>query len=165
MRSEETAEGVDVERARLKSTSLEPASLEPASLDKFSDREFRAVVLRALRLLLVLSLAVLPLVWWRMGGWRSGAMLVVGAAISGSGLWEWLRLLTALMPRLEGGGKASPMALLLVGFFMRLAIVLAVLYGSLRFLEGSRVALAVGLGLGIFALTIEAVRLARVWTA
>lgn len=133
-------------------------------MDDFSDRDFREVVLRALRLLAVLTLVALPLVWWRAGGWRGAAMLLVGAVISGSGLWEWLRLLTALMPRLEGGGRASPIGLLLVGFFFRLALVLAVLYGSLKFLRGSDIALAVGLGLGIFALTIEGVRLARAWT-
>ncbi len=134
------------------------------SMADFSDRDFRAVVLRALRLLLVLTLVALPLVWWRMGGWRSAGMLLVGAGISGSGLWEWLRLLTGLMPRLDGGGKVGSMGLLLSGFFLRLAVVLAVLYGSLRLLEGSVVALAVGLGLGIFALTIEGVRLAKAWT-
>ena len=133
-------------------------------LDDFSDRDFREVVLRALRLLAVLTVVALPLVWWRGGGWRGAAMLLVGAVISGSGLWEWLRLLTAVMPRLEGGGRASPMGLLLVGFLFRLALVLAVLYGSLRFLRGSDIALAAGLGLGIFALTIEGVRLARTWT-
>ena len=137
---------------------------ELAGADNFTDRDFREVVLRALRLLAVLTLVALPVVWWRMGGWRSATMLLVGSVISGSGLWEWLRLLTALMPRLEGGGKASPMALLLLGFFLRLAIVLAVLYGSLKFLRGSDIALAVGLGLGIFALTIEGVRLAKAWT-
>ena len=137
---------------------------EPAEVRDFTDRDFRKVVLRALRLLAVVTLAALPLVWWRMGGWRSATMLLVGAVISGSGLWEWLRLLTALLPRLEGGGKASPMGLLLAGFFLRLAIVLMVLYGTLRFLRGSDIALAVGLGLGIFALTIEGVRLAKAWT-
>ncbi len=140
---------------------------EPAEVRDFSDftdRDFREVVLRALRLLGMLTMAALPVVWWRMGGWRSATMLLVGAVISGSGLWEWLRLLTALMPRLEGGGKASPMGLLLAGFFLRLAIVLLVLYGSLKFLRGSDIALAVGLGLGIFALTIEGVRLAKAWT-
>lgn len=137
---------------------------ELAGMENFSDRDFREVVLRALRLLAMLTAVALPLVWWRMGGWRSATMLLVGAVISGSGLWEWLRLLTALMPRLEGGGKASPMGLLLTGFFLRLAIVLLVLYGSLKFLRGSDIALAVGLGLGIFALTIEGVRLAKAWT-
>ncbi len=137
---------------------------EPAEVRDFTDRDFRKVVLRALRLLTVVTLVALPLVWWRMGGWRSATMLLVGALISGSGLWEWLRLLTALLPRLEGGGKASPMGLLLAGFFLRLAIVLMVLYGTLRFLRGSDIALAVGLGLGIFALTIEGVRLAKAWT-
>ncbi len=137
---------------------------EPAEVRDFTDRDFRKVVLRALRLLAVVTVVALPLVWWRMGGWRSATMLLVGAVISGSGLWEWLRLLTALLPRLEGGGKASPMGLLLAGFFLRLAIVLTVLYGTLRFLRGSDIALAVGLGLGIFALTIEGVRLAKAWT-
>ncbi len=136
----------------------------PSNLANFTDRDFRAVVLRALRLLAVVTVAALPFVWWRMGGWRSATMLAVGAAISGSGLWEWLRLLTALMPRLEGGGRASPTGLLLAGFFFRLAVVVAVLYGSLRFLRGSDIALAAGLGLGIFALTIEGVRLAKAWT-
>ena len=137
---------------------------ELAGMENFTDRDFREVVLRALRLLAVVTVLALPLVWWRMGGWRSATMLLVGAVISGSGLWEWLRLLTGLMPRLEGGGKASPMGLLLVGFFVRLAAVIVVLYGSLRFLRGSDIALAVGLGLGIFALTIEGVRLAKAWT-
>ncbi len=140
----------------------EPVPVE--GMKDFSDRDFRAVVLRALRLLALLTLVALPAVWWRLGGWRSGAMLLVGSLISGSGLWEWLRLLTALMPRLEGGGKASPMGLLLTGFFLRLAGVLVVLYGSLKYLEGSVIALAVGLGLGIFSLTIEGVRLAKAWT-
>ena len=140
----------------------EPAEVRDFS--NFTDRDFREVVLRALRLLAVLTFVALPVVWWRRGGWRSAMMLLVGSVISGSGLGEWLRLLTALMPRLEGGGKANPMGLLLLGFFLRLAIVLGVLYGSLKFLRGSDIALAVGLGLGIFALTIEGVRLAKAWT-
>jgi hypothetical protein len=39
-----------------------------------------------------------------------------------------------------------------------------VLYVSLKFLNGSVIAIAVGLGLGIVSLTIEAIRLARTWT-
>ncbi len=56
------------------------------------------------------------------------------------------------------------MALLLGGFFLRLGLVVVVLYGSLKFLEGSVVALAVGLGLGVFSLTIEGLRLVKAWT-
>jgi hypothetical protein len=141
-------------------------------LESFSDADFRRTILRALRLLLVLTLVALPVVWWRGGGWRSGMELVVGAAISGSGLWEWLRLLTALMRRMDASPpnadgttkKQGSMGLLLFGFFLRLAVVVAVLYASLRFLEGSVIALAVGLGLGVVALTVEGLRLVKAWT-
>ncbi len=138
------------------------------ALESFSDGDFRQTILRAIRLLLVLTVVALPLVWWRLGGWRAGAMLLVGSAISASGLWEWLRLLTALMARMdaseEGIEGTRPMGLLLTGFFVRLAVVVVVLYGSLRYLEGSVVALAAGLGLGVFSLTVEGLRLVKAWT-
>lgn len=137
-------------------------------LESFTDQDFRRTILRALRLVLVLTVVALPLVWWRMGGWRSALMLVVGSAISASGLWEWLRLMTALMQRMDGGGQVSgkprAMGLLLSGFFLRLGVVVVVLYGSLKLLEGSVVALAVGLGLGVISLTIEGLRLVKAWT-
>ncbi len=132
-------------------------------LEGFTDQDFRQTILRALRLLLVLTAIALPVLWWKLG-WRSGAMLLVGAAISASGLWEWLRLLTALMERMDGGDKARPVGLVLTGFFVRLVVVVGVLYGSLRLLDGSVVALATGLGLGIFSLTIEGLRLVKAWT-
>ncbi len=137
-------------------------------LSEFTDADFRATILRALRLLAVLTLVALPMIWWKLG-WRSGVLLLVGAAISGSGLWEWLRLLTAVMRRMDAGGEAGasmrPMGLILVGFFVRLVLVVGVLYGSLRLLEGSVIAIALGLGLGIVSLTIEGLRLVRAWTA
>ncbi len=133
------------------------------ALESFSDRDFRETILRAIRLLLILTLLALPLLWWK-AGWRSGAMLLVGAAISASGLWEWLRLLTVLMERMDGGEKPRPVAMLLTGFFVRLAVVVAVLYVSLRFLGGFVLPLAVGLGLGVFALTVEGLRLVKAWT-
>lgn len=173
------------------------------TLDSFSDADFRRTIVRAIRLLLGLTAVALPLVWWRMGGWRGAAMLLVGSAISASGLWEWLRLLTAVMTRMdvaelagsvdaareeqstavkispadeeredesaqkerpEKPGKVGGMGLLLTGFFMRLGVVVVVLYGSLRYLEGSVVALAAGLGLGVFSLTVEGLRLVKAWT-
>ena len=137
-------------------------------LSEFTDADFRATILRALRLLAVLTLVALPLIWWKLG-WRSGVLLLVGAGISGSGLWEWLRLLTAVMRRMDVGGDPAasmrPMGLILVGFFVRLVLVVGVLYGSLRLLEGSVIAIALGLGLGIVSLTIEGLRLVKAWTA
>ena len=132
-------------------------------LGAFSDEDFRRTILRALRLVAVLTAIALPLIWWKLG-WRSGALLLVGAGISASGLWEWLRLLTAVMKRMDAGGELRPMALVLFGFFVRLVLVVGVLYGSLKVLQGSVVAIAVGLGLGVFALMIEGLRLVKAWT-
>jgi hypothetical protein len=133
------------------------------SLEGFSDDDFRVTILRALRLLAVLTALGAALAWWKMG-WRSAALLLVGAAISGSGLWEWLRLMTAVMARMDAGGKARPMGWVLVGFFLRLGLTVVVLYVSLKSLDGSVFALAAGLGLGIVSLTFEALRLLKAWT-
>jgi hypothetical protein len=137
---------------------------------KFDDADFRRAILRALRLLAVLTVLGGALAWWKLG-WQSAVLLLVGAAISGSGLWEWLRLMSAVMERMDAasaaGGepyKPRPIALLLTGFFLRLGGAVAVLYVTLKYLDGSVYALAAGLGLGIFALTIEGLRLVKAWT-
>ena len=78
-------------------------------------------------------------------------------------------MLTAVMRRMDAGGEAGasmrPMGLILVGFFVRLVMVVVVLYGSLKLLEGSVIAIALGLGLGILSLSIEGLRLVKAWTA
>ena len=51
----------------------------------FSDEDFRRTILRALRLLAVVTVVVAPILWWKLG-WQSAVLLLVGAAISGSGL-------------------------------------------------------------------------------
>ena len=133
------------------------------ALDGFSDDDFRRTMLRALRLLAVVTVVALPVVWWKLG-WQSAVLLIVGSTISGSGLWEWLRLMTAVMARMDAGGHARPMGLVLAGFFLRLGLTVVVLYVSLKFLDGSVYALAAGIGLGIFALSFEALRLVKAWT-
>jgi len=116
-----------------------------------------------LRLMAVFTVVAAPVVWWKMG-WQSALLLVVGSLISGSGLFEWLRLMTAVMVRMDGGEKARPMGLVLTGFFLRLGLTVAVLYVSLKVLNGSVYALAAGLALGVFALSIEGLRLIKAWT-
>ena len=74
-----------------------------------------------MRLLGVITAVGLPLVWWKLGG-ASAGLLLVGAVISGSGLYEWLRLMTAMMERMDAGGTARPMGMILVGFFLRLGL-------------------------------------------
>lgn len=129
----------------------------------FTDADFRRTMLSALRLLAVVTVVAVPLVWWKMG-WASAALLVVGAVISGSGLWEWLRLMTAVMERMDAGGTARPMAMILVGFFLRLGLAVVLLYVSLKLLDGSVFALAGGLALGVCSLSIEGLRLMKAWT-
>ena len=129
----------------------------------FNDEDFRRTILRALRLLAVVTVVVAPILWWKLG-WQSAVLLLVGAAISGSGLFEWLRLMTAVMVRMDGGAKAKPMGMVLLGFFLRLGLTIVLLYVSLKVLNGSVYALAGGLALGVFALSVEGLRLMKAWT-
>ena len=114
--------------------------------------------------LAVLTVVAIALFWWK-AGWQSAALLLVGAAISAASLWEWLRLMTAIMERMDGGGKARPMGMVLVGFFLRMGLTVVVLYVSLKYLNGTVFALAAGLGLGVFSLSVEGIRLMNRWTA
>jgi hypothetical protein len=65
---------------------------------------------------------------------------------------------------MDGGEKAKPMGLILFGFFLRLGLTVVLLYVSLKILNGSVYALAAGLALGVFALTVEGLRLMKAWT-
>jgi VanZ family protein len=132
-------------------------------MDTLTDADFKRTIWSALRMIAVVTAVATPLVWWKMG-WQSAVLLLVGAAISGSGLYEWLRLMTAVMVRMDSGEKARPMGRLLTGFFVRLGLTVAVLYVSLKVLNGSVYALAAGLALGVFALAIEGLRLVKAWT-
>src|SRR3984885_3083395 len=132
-------------------------------MENFTDADFKRTIWSALRLLAVITAVASPLVWWKMG-WQSAVLLLVGAAISGSGLFEWLRLMTAVMGRMDGGEKARPMGLVLFGFFLRLGLTVVVLFVGLKVLNGSVYALAAGLALGVFALTVEGLRLMKAWT-
>ena len=132
-------------------------------MDTLTDADFKRTVWNALRLMALITVVAVPLVWWKMG-WQSAILLLVGVLISGSGLFEWLRLMTAVMVRMDGGEKARPMGLLLTGFFLRLGLTVAALYVSLKLLNGSVYALAAGLALGVFALSIEGLRLIKAWT-
>ena len=133
------------------------------AMESFSDEDFKRTIWRALRLLVVVTVIVAPVLWWKLG-WQSALLLLVGSAISGSGLYEWLRLMTAVMVRMDGGAKARPMGMVLLGFFVRLGLTVVLLYVSLKVLNGSVYALAGGLALGVFALSVEGLRLMKAWT-
>ena len=133
------------------------------SLGGLTDEDFKQTIVRALRLLAVIAAIGMAFCWWK-AGWKSAALLLVGAGISGSGLWEWMRLMVAVMERMDEGAVGRPMAGVLVGFFVRLGLTVVVLYVSLKYLNGSVYALAAGLGLVVFGLAIEGIRLVRAGT-
>ena len=125
-----------------------------------TDADVRNTMLASIRLLAILSAIAAALFWWR-SGWPSAVLLVVGAVISASSLWEWLRLMTAINRQMDAGQTPRPMGLILFGFFTRLCLTVAVLYGSLKYLHGTVLALAAGLGLGLLSLSFEALRLLK----
>ena len=137
--------------------------LEPGETDYshtsvgMTDADLRNTMLSSIRLLAILSLVVMALFWWK-SGWSSALLVIIGAAISMASLWEWLRLMTALMERMDAGDAARPMGGVLIGFFIRLGLTVVILYVSLKALHGSVFALAAGLGLGVFCLTVEVLR-------
>ncbi|MDE1161755.1 MAG: hypothetical protein PW792_07385 [Acidobacteriaceae bacterium] len=135
-------------------------------LSNFTDAEASAIIVRALRWVALLAVITAPIVAWKLG-WQSALLLVAGAAISAAGLWKWLRLMTAVIARMDTSSDTRtprPLGRVLLGFFLTLGLMLVVLYGSLKLLDGSVYALFAGLGMGIVALTIEAIRTVKAWT-
>ena len=131
---------------------------------EFTDAHLKAAMLRALRLVAMLA-AVAFVALWFTAGWQTAMLLLAGALVSASGLWEWQKLIALINARLDnaqapGTGGSGSLGVVL-GFFLRLVIAGAVLYGSLRCFHGPVYALVGGLGLAAFALAVEAVRLVR----
>jgi len=62
------------------------------SFDTYSDDDFKRSIWSALRMIAIAVAIGVPLLWWKLG-WQSAVLLAVGAVISGSGLFEWLRLM------------------------------------------------------------------------
>ncbi|MGI4756967.1 MAG: hypothetical protein ACRYGF_08990 [Janthinobacterium lividum] len=140
---------------------------EGTTLGNFTDADAAGVIEGAVKLVVVLAMVGVAISWWK-AGWQSALLLLVGAAISATGLWEWRRLMTALMVRMEpaegehlAGAKRPSIGFALAGFFLRLFVVVSVLYVSLKYLNGSVLALAAGLAMGVIALTVEGLRLLR----
>ena len=74
------------------------------AFEQLSDADFKRTIMNALRLLGILTAIAAPLLYWKLG-WKSAVLLLVGVVISGSGLWEWLRLMTAVMARMDAGAS------------------------------------------------------------
>ncbi len=132
----------------------------PESASAMTDDDLRGMLRRALRTVAILA-AVLFIVFAFTLGWQTGLLLLAGAAISFTGIWEWRSLALAVFARLDNQQQARPMGRTLVMFFLRLGMAIAILYVSLRCLHGSLYALLAGLGLAVIALSFEALRYLR----
>lgn len=129
-------------------------------VEGIGDNDLRLMLKRALRLVAVLAAVLFAVLTFTMG-WRSGAMLLVGALISWTGIWEWRKLTTVVFARLDNQEPARPAGRTVVMFFLRLGLAGGILYVSLRFLNGSVYALVAGLCLAVAALSVEALRVLR----
>jgi hypothetical protein len=136
---------------------------DASTLSDFTEQDLKATLTRALRWVGILGMMGVA-VTWLAAGWQSAALFLVGAAIAATGLYESQRLMLAVLSRFNEGREGKPVAGVLIWFFLRLILAGAVLYVSLRSLEGSVYALCAGLGLAVVALTIESIRLLRAWT-
>lgn len=125
----------------------------------FSDAELKAALRRAFKMTVIIGV-VLAVVLAFVYGWQTGALVLAGTIISATGLWEWQRLVAFINARLDNQRTAAA-GRVLTTFFLRLLLAGGILYGSLKCLHGSVYALVAGLVLGIFALTVEAVRMIR----
>jgi hypothetical protein len=126
----------------------------------FTDANFVSLMRRSMRNILI-SGVILSLIVMSVWGWRTGLMLLVGAVISASGVREWQRLIAAINARLDQSQPPMATGRTLLIFLLRLGMVGVVLYGSLKYLQGSVYALLAGLMLAMVALTFEGLRMLR----
>ena len=140
-----------------------------------TDDDFLRTVQRAIRLTAVLICVGDPLVWWKMGG-GSVVYLLLGGVISGSSLWQGLRLMTVVMRQMDAQKnqpdaghsreqqRSPSLTPVFLGLVLHAGIALVVLYVTLKTLNGSAYALGAGFLAGVFALSVEAFRIMRAWT-
>jgi len=126
--------------------------MKQADLDAMLTRALKKTVLAGVVLAVVLGIA---------GGWRNGAMAVAGAAISAASILEWQRLARVMSARMDQ--QRTPAGAWSTGLFfvLKLTIFAGVIYGSLKFLRGSPIALLCGLALAVLTLGWEMIRLLR----
>ena len=131
----------------------------PSDLPAITDEHLKQAMQRAMLWVGVFGVAIAS-VLLLFTNWQTAVLLLIGAAISATGLWEWQKLIGLIMAKLDKREKAGG-ARVIVGFLLRLLIAGAVLYGSLKSLHGSVYALLGGLALAAVAMAIEATRLIR----
>lgn len=141
--------------------AAEPSGAQAgAPMFDFDDAQFLGALRRSMWNIGVLGVVLAGLLTM-FYGWQTGLMLLIGAAISLTGVWEWRRLVAAINARLDAQRSPHSLVRTILAFVLRLAMVGAVLYGSLKYLEGSVYALVAGLSLAMLMLTVEAFKMLK----
>lgn len=130
------------------------------SLLNYTDADLKASMRRAILFTAICAVAGFVGLAFTLG-WQTGALFVAGAVVSVTGLYEWQQLIGLINAKLDQQETPRSSGFVLAMFFLRMGIAAAIIYASLRFLDGSLYALLAGLGLAIVALTVEAVRMVR----
>jgi hypothetical protein len=140
-------------------------------MTEFRDEDLRAALNRALVIVGISALVGTPILWGAWG-WPSAVFFLVGGTIAATGILEWRQIMSAVLSRLgpasalgnAAGARPQPVGPVIFWFFVRLAAAGALLYVSLKSLDGRISALIAGLALAMLALLIEAIRLLRTWS-
>jgi hypothetical protein len=133
---------------------------EARPMAELTDEALQAKLRRAMRNTLILG--ILPaLAVGIASGWRNAAMLLTGTLISAASIWEWMRLASLISARMDNKRTSLGTPLVVFFFMIQLGIFAAAIYGSLKFIHGSAVALLCGLALAVFTMGWEALRMLR----
>jgi hypothetical protein len=125
-----------------------------------TEETLEAMLKRAIRNTLILGL-IPALVLLVATGWRDAAMLATGALISAASIFEWLRLVRVINARLDMQKTATNAYAVALFFVLKLILFAGVIYGSLKYIQGSVWALLYGLGLAVLTIGWEGIRMLR----
>jgi hypothetical protein len=123
-----------------------------------TDAQMAAVLTQAFNWTLVLA-ASGAVALWIGSGWRNAAVFAVGGLISAASIIEWKRLIRIFNAKMDQQKAPGGAALVIAFFLLRLLFFAAAIYGSLKWIDGSAIALLVGLALAVITLTWQALRL------
>jgi len=137
-----------------------PEMTEANPFLNFTDADLKAALRRAMRSCVAMGFILSGILAFVMG-WRIGAHTLIGALISLTSLYEWEQLIAYVNARLDHQKPPRSTARVAAMFLVHLIFAAMIIYVTLKLSSGIPYGLVAGLGLGIVALTIEAVRLIR----
>jgi len=126
----------------------------------FSDADLKATLRRALKLTAAMAVMGAGLLNFLVA-WQPAVLLLAGAVVSATGLYEWQQLIELMNAKLDNQKTPRSTGWVVTMFFLRLGFAAAVIYVSLKCFKGPYYALLAGLGLVAVALLIEVARLSR----